>query len=108
MAKGDYVGGLGGMYLRSVQAKFPQVNILRPLLEVWKADLQEVCQNERVEWTENTSDGNVHKHIHRFIRENEELVPGIAGLMKTCRETRRHLKDQGIVSSTQFCGISFH
>ena len=104
MAVGSSLDDMGGKFLSSVQAKFPQVNILRPLLEVWKEDLQEVCQNEGVEWTEDQLYSNVRKHIRKIVQENEELVPGIAGLMKTCQEARRQLKHQGIVACT-FCGI---
>ena len=102
MALRSSLDDMGGRFLNTVGAKFPRVNILRPLLEVRKADLQEVCQNEGVEWTEEQSDGTVRKHIRKVIQENEELVPGIAGLMKTCQETRRHLKAQGIVASAKF------
>ena len=102
MALRSSLDDMGGRFLSTVGAKFPQVNILRPLLEVRKADLQEACQNEGVKWTEEQLHSNVRKHIRKIVQENEELVPGIAGLIKTCQETRRHLKAQGIVASTKF------
>ena len=79
------------------------MNILRPLLEVRKADLQEVCRNEGVEWIEdpsNLSSEFVRNNIRKVLQENEELASGITGLMKTCKEARRHLKHQGIVANT--------
>ena len=94
MRKGDDVGVLGG---NAVQSKSPRMNILRPLLEVRKEDLQEVCRNEGVKWTEDQLYYNdPTKYIRKFLQENEELVPGIAGLIKTCRDSRRHLRDRGI------------
>ena len=107
MAKGSGIDGLGGMYPSTVWAEFPQVNVLRPLLEVQKADLQEVCRNEGVEWIEDPSNLSydfVRNDIRRVLQENEELVSGITKLVKTCQETRRHLKHQGIVAST----VKFH
>ena len=87
------------MYPSTVWAEFPQVTILRPLLEVRKADLQEVCRNEGVEWIEdptNLSYDFVRNNIRKILRENEELNLGITGLMKICQEARRHLKREGI------------
>jgi tRNA(Ile)-lysidine synthase TilS/MesJ len=57
-----------------------------------------VCQNEGVEWIEDPSnqlDNNFYKRIRQVMLQNEEVVPGIVGLMKTCRERRRHLEHQG-------------
>ena len=99
MAKGSGIDGLGGMYPSTVWVEFPQVNILRPLLEVRKADLQEVCRNEGVKWIEdpsNLSSEFVRNNIRKVLQENEKLVPGITGLVKTCQEVRRHLKHQGV------------
>ena len=99
MAKGSGIVGLGGMYPTTVWAEFPQMNIVRPLLEVRKADLQEVCRNEGVEWIEdpsNLSSEFIRNNIRKLLQENKELVPGITGLMKTCQEARRRLKRQGI------------
>lgn len=98
MAKGSGVSGLGGMYPSTVWAEFTQVNILRPLLEVRKADLQEVCRDEGVEWIEDPSNLSydfIRNNIRRTLRENDEFAPRIAGLVKTCQETRRHLKHLG-------------
>ena len=99
MARGDDDADImGGWYPSTVRAAFPRVNILRPFLEAQKADLQEVCQNEGVEWIEeplNQLDDNIYKNIREIILQNEGLVPGITGLMKTCREKRRHLEQQG-------------
>ena len=102
LARGDSTNILGGWYLNTVRVPYPQVNILRPFLEVPKADLQEVCRSEGVEWIEDPSnqlDNNVHKNIRQIIRQNQEIVPGIAGLTKTCQETRRHLDHQGILQN---------
>ena len=96
MTRGYEFYKLGGMYSQKVFADFPRVNILRPLLEVRMAALQEVCQNEGVEWIEDLSFNLARNNIRMVLRENEELVPGIIGLMKTCEEARRHLKQQGI------------
>ena len=107
MAKGSGIDGLGGMYPSTVWAKYPQVNILRPLLEVRKADLQEVCRNEGVEWIEDSSNLSydfVRNNIRKVLQENEKLVPEITRLVKTCQETRRHVKHLGIVAST----VKFH
>ena len=104
MALRSNVDDLGGRSLNTVRAKFPQVNIIRPFLEVRKADIQEVCQNEGVEWIEDQLDGSVRKHIRGIVQRNEELVPGIAGLIKTCQEARRQLKYQGIFANTKFHG----
>ena len=81
------------------------MNVVRPLLEVRRADLQEVCQNEGVEWIEDLSNWSyvlVRNNISKIVQENEELIPGITGLMKTCKEARRHLKHQGIVAITAY------
>ena len=99
MAKGSGIDGLGGMYPKTVWAQFPQVNVLRPLLEARKADLQEVCRNEEVEWIEdpsNQSGDYIRNNIRKILQENEELNPGIISLVKTCQEARRHSKRQGI------------
>ena len=99
MAKGSGVDGLGGMYPTTVWPEFPSVSILRPLLQLRKVDLQEVCRKEGVEWIEdpsNQSTDYIRNNIRKILQENEELVPGITGLMKTCQETRRVLKHQGI------------
>ena len=99
MARGDGdTDIMAGWYPSTVRSACPRVNILRPFLEVQKADLQEVCQNEGVEWIEEPSnqlDDNIYKNIRRVIQQNEELVPEIIGLLKTCRERRRHLEQQG-------------
>ena len=87
------------MYPSNVWAEFPQVTILRPLLEVRKADLQEVCRSEGVEWIEdptNLSYDFSRNNIRRILQENEEVNPGITGLVKICQEARRRLKRQGI------------
>lgn len=98
MAKGSGVNGLGGMYPRTVWAEFPRVNVLRPLLEARKTDLQEVCRNEGVEWIEdpsNQSDDYIRNNVRKILQENEELNPGITALVKTCQEARTHLKHKG-------------
>ena len=77
------------------------MNILRPLLEVRKAELQELCRNEGVEWIEdpsNMSSDFVRNNIRRTLQENDELAPGIAGLVKICQDSRRHLKHLGIAA----------
>ena len=89
------------MYPITVWPEFPQVNILRPLLELHKTDLQEVCRNEGVEWIEdpsNQSDYYMRNNFRRILAENEELVPGISELVRTCQETRRLFKRQGMLS----------
>ena len=102
MARRHYYGvdKLGGKYPSSVWAEFPQVTIFRPLLEVRKSDLQDLCRNEGVKWIKDPSTNYLLHNIRKVLQENEELVPGIAGLVKTCQETRRHLKHQGIVVNT--------
>ena len=100
MARGDGdTDIMGGWYPSTVRSACPGVNILRPFLEVQKADLQEVCQKEGVEWIEEPSNqldnNNIYKNIREVMQQNEELVPGITGLLKTCRERRRHLEQQG-------------
>lgn len=101
MAKGSGVDGLGGMYPSTMWVEFPQVNVLRPLLEVRKAALQEVCRNEGVEWIEDSSNqlDIVRNNVHKILHENEELDPGIIGLIKTCQEVRRNLEHQGTVAN---------
>ena len=88
---------LGGVYSQKVFTDFPRVNILKPLLEVRRAALQEMCRNERVEWIKDLSFNHARGNVRKVLQENEELVPGITGLMKTCEEARRHSKPQGIV-----------
>ena len=102
MAKRSGVDGLGGMYPHTVWADYPRVNVLRPLLEVRKADLQEVCRSEGVEWIKDPSnqlDDIVRNNVRKILQENEELNPGIIGLMETCQGARKHLKHQGIVAN---------
>ena len=99
MAKGSGINGLGGMYPSTVWAEFPRVNILRPLLQMQKVELQELCRNEGVEWIEdpsNMSSDFVRNNIRRTLQENDELAPGIAGLVKICQDSRRHLKHLGM------------
>ena len=91
---------LGGKYPSSVWAKFPQVSIFRPLLEIQKSDLQDLCRNEGVKWIKDPSTNYLQYNVHKVLQENEELVSGIARLIKTCQGTRRHLKHQGIVVTT--------
>jgi tRNA(Ile)-lysidine synthase TilS/MesJ len=100
LAKGSGVSGLGCMYPSTVWAEFPRVSILRPLLEVRKVDLQEVCRNEGMEWIEdptNQSYDYIRNNIRRILQENEDLTPGITGLVKICQEARRYLKHEGII-----------
>ena len=105
LSLGSSIDDLGGRFLSTVRTKFPQVNILKPLLEARKADLQEVCQGDGVEWIEDQLDGSVRKRIHKIVLENEELVPGITRLMKTCQDARRELRYQGIVPRTRFHSV---
>ena len=105
LSLGSSIDDLGGRFLSTVRTKFPQVNILKPLLEARKADLQEVYQGDGVEWIEDQLDGSVRKRIHKIVQENEELVPGITRLMKTCQDARRELRYQGIVPRTRFHSV---
>ena len=103
LCKGSGLEGLGGLYPITIRSEFPHVSILRPLLEVWKADLQEVCRREGVEWIEepsNQSPGDiVRRGVKKTLYENEELVPGITHLIQTCRDAREELKLQGTTSA---------
>ena len=103
MAKRRGIGILGGMYPSTVWGDFPQVNVLRPLLEVRRADLQEMCRNEGVEWIEDPSNLPhilIRNNVLKVLQENEKLVPGIAGLVKTGQEARRYWLHRGIVANT--------
>ena len=99
MAKGSGLDGLGGMYPVTMLSEFPRVNILRPLLELRKDDLVEVCKREGVEWIEdpsNRSDDFVRNNVRKILRENEDLIPGVTQLVETCQDTRRVFKHQGM------------
>lgn len=98
MSKGSGLEGLGGMYPVTVFPEFPRVNILRPLLQIRKAQLMEVCQNEGIEWIEdpsNQSDDFVRNNVRKILHENEDLIEGISQLMDTYQKARRVLKGQG-------------
>ena len=104
MPKGSGLEGLGGMYPITVLSEFPHVNILRPLLEVRKAELQEVCRREGVEWIEdpsNQSSDFVRNNIRQILRKNEDLFPGIVRLIHTCQNVREELKQQGEVTCSR-------
>ena len=97
--KGSGVEGLGGMYPISVWSEFPHVNILKPLLELRRAELQEVCRSEGIEHVQdpsNQSSDFVRNNIRKSLRGNESLVPGITQLMHTCENAREVLKHQGV------------
>ena len=100
LPRGSGLEGLGGMYPITVWSGFPRVNILRPLLELRKAELEEVCQSEGVEWVEdpsNQSSDYLRNNIRKILHGNEYLVPGIAQLMYTCQDARKILKHQGMM-----------
>ena len=95
MAKGSGIEGLGGMYPVTAWPGFPRVEILRPLLGLRKTELQEVCRSEGVEWIAwNQSSDFVRNTVRKILYENEDLVPGIAQLTDTCKETRNILQHQ--------------
>ena len=101
-SKGSGVEGLGGMYPISVWSEVPRVNILRPLLELRKAELKEVCQSEGVEWIEHTGPSS-QSSISKFLDENEDLALGIAQLIHTCQDVRKDLKLQGMMFTYAHC-----
>ena len=84
------------MYPITVWSDFPRVNILRPLLGLWKAELEEVCRSEGVEGAEDTSQSS-QNNVWKFLHKNEDLVPGIAQLMHTCQDVRSDLNSQGMI-----------
>ena len=97
-SKGSGVEGLGGMYPISVWSEFPHVNILKPVLELRRAELQEVCQSEGVECVQdasNQSNDLLRNNIRKTLCGNKDLVPGITHLMHTCENARGVLKHQG-------------
>ena len=98
MSMGSGFAGLGGMYPITVISEFPRVRILRPLLELRKAELMEVCRQEGMEWIEdpsNQSDDFIRNNIRKILQQNEDLIPGVTQLVDTCQDARRVFKHQG-------------
>ena len=98
--KGSGIEGLGGMYPITVWSEFPHMNILRPLLELRKAELQEVCQSEGVEWVEdpsNQSSAYLRNNIRKILRGDADLDSGVTQLVHACQDAREVMKHQGMM-----------
>ena len=80
------------------------MNILRPLLELQKAELQEVCRSEGVEWVEdpsNQSSDYLRNNVRKILHGDSDLVHGVTQLVHTCQNAREVLKHQGMME----CGM---
>ena len=97
---GSGIDGLGGMSPLTSWPGFPLIEIVRPLLELHKRDLVEVCQCEGVEWVEdptNLSTKYVRNHYRQVLRDRPELVEGIERLVRSCDKARSVAHRQGMV-----------
>ena len=98
MSKGSGVDGLGGMYPVTVMCEHPRVNILRPLLEVGKEELQEVCRSEEVEWIEdpsNNSSNFIRNNVRKILSEDRDLAQRVSLLVASCQDARSVMKEEG-------------
>lgn len=80
------------------------MNILRPLLELRKAELKEVCRSEGVEWVEDPSNqfsDYLRNNVREVLHGDADLVPGIIQLVHTCQDAREVLKHHGMIE----CGM---
>ena len=98
MSRGSGLDGLGGMYPVTVLSEYPHINILRPLLELRKNDLREVCDSEGVEWIEdpsNQSSDFLRNNVRKILDQDEDLSQGVNLLVSTCQDARSVYKEQG-------------
>ena len=77
---------------------YPRIKIVRPLLELHKRDLVEVCRSEGVEWVEDPTNKNtnyIRNHFRSVLTDNPHLVGGVEELIKSCGETSTVINKQG-------------
>ncbi len=89
LLRGSGGEGLGGMKWRNASPADPQIELVRPLLDVRKADLRKVARNYRIQFREDKT--NASRRIQRN-RIRHELLPLLqrhyqAALPATIRRT---------------------
>ena len=97
-AMGIGVDGLCGMSPVAWWPDFPSVRVVRPLLEVHKHDLLDVCESEQLEWVEHPINllTNCHReHFRKVLFDHPELVGGVEQLVRSCKEARLNINEDG-------------
>lgn len=89
---------MAGTYVLSQRIAYPQVQILRPLLQCDKKDLTAVCEEAGLEWVEDPSNSFPYfsrNYIRQVLDKDPGLVQGLSHMHDTLAHTRRQLTSTG-------------
>ena len=116
MMRGSGIVGLGGMHFTSRWAVYPDLSIVRPLLDcskvgygviamsqsnrqlpslpsLWQSSLIQLCREEGLEWVEDPSNQepiSPRNQIRPILAQHPGLNAGLADMMALCREAKDH------------------
>ena len=99
LSRGSGIDGLAGTYLRSCYSTYPDVQIVRPLLNCRKKRLQELCREKKMEWVEDPTNVSLdysRNYIRHILSHDSQLVRDLQQVHLTLSNVRRDLSRQGI------------
>ena len=100
MCKGSSIDGMAGIYTLTQRIAYPQVQILRPLLQCDKKDLTAVCQEAGLEWVEDPSNAFPYfsrNYIRQVLDKDPALRQGLRHMHGALANTRSQLTSTGEV-----------
>ena len=95
---GSSVDGLAGMYMLSRRVLYPEVRIIRPLLQCRKEELREVCREVGLEWIEDSSNASPHfarNFIRKMLSQDTALTEGLHHMFTSISQTRKDMSSAG-------------
>jgi tRNA(Ile)-lysidine synthase TilS/MesJ len=99
LGRGSSVDGLAGMYKLHRLVLFPEVQIMRPLLQCRKQQLQQVCHEAGLEWIEDSSNASTQfarNYIRHLLGQDPELTRGLHHMFTSLNQTRKAMTTAGI------------
>jgi tRNA(Ile)-lysidine synthase TilS/MesJ len=92
------IDGLAGMYMLTRISSFPDIQIIRPLLQCHKAELLQVCREAGLEWIEEDAvrpQQGVGNKIRQLLSQDPELTEGLDHMFMSFSQTREAMTSAG-------------
>ena len=95
LCRGNGIDALPGLYAWTLDAAYPEIEIIRPLLNCHKELLQGICHQEKMDLAEAPSNMSPHLYIRQVLAGDRDLAGDLEQVQHTLSRVRRDLNDIG-------------
>lgn len=97
MAQGSGLDGLACIHELSKRVSYPQVQIIRPLLQCHKEELRAVCREAGLQWIEDESNFTLQftrNYIRHILSQDPTLKQGLEHMYVSINQTRKAMTNR--------------